>query len=161
MAVGISEDQYRKTQAGKNLDIENNGRSEKVVYGFWQCARACIFNIQVTDLVAARYRGALPEQFLMKQDLENKTKYLKHCIKMHKEFTSLFYIVVGMVGEDMRAAKKRLLFLLDKKWHQGYSDMVGFVPLWMSLAVVRLNNFPLKGHQANHLRLIWWPMWEC
>ena len=63
---------------------------------------------------------------------------------MRRDFTSLVYTVDGMAGRDSRAEVKRLATLLAEKWWREYSEMVGFLQVWMSLSVVRANTLLLR-----------------
>ena len=62
---------------------------------------------------------------------------------------SLFHLVYGVVGGDARAAEKWFACLLSKKWHRDYLEMVVFVCLWMSLAVVSSGTLLLKVQRAK------------
>ena len=104
----------------------------------------CILDILVMDLDSSKYRKDPAIVVLVKQEWQKKTKYLEHFLDIKNDFMPLLYSVYEMVGDGVMLKVKTLAFLLAKKGHQEYSEMVEFVRLWMSLAVVGSNNFLLK-----------------
>ena len=58
-------------------------------------------------------------------------------------FVHLVYLVGGMAYKEARAFEKRVASLLATKWNWRYSEMVGFVRVWMSLTVIRSNTMLL------------------
>ena len=61
----------------------------------------------------------------------------------------LVYLVDGLPGQRAKAAEKRLAALLASKWDRPYSDVMNFVRVRMSLAVVRSNTLLLRTERAK------------
>ena len=61
----------------------------------------------------------------------------------------LAYSVDGLPGKRAKAAEKRLAALLAAKWDRPYSDVMNFVRVRMSLAVVRSNTLLMRTERAK------------
>jgi hypothetical protein len=57
----------------------------------------------------------------------------------------MVYLIDGIVGREAQNAKKRLATHLASKWNRGYSQMVYYVRIWMSVAVVCANSLLIHG----------------
>jgi hypothetical protein len=101
--------------------------------------------MHITDTDARSYRKKEFEKVLLQQEKEKKDKYLQTCLEMRKDFTPMVYLVDGNVGREARNAKRRLATHLTSKWNRGYSQMVYYVRVWMSIAVVRANSLLIRG----------------
>ena len=75
-----------------------------------------------------------------------------HVLEGGKDFTALVYSVDGLACGTARAAEKRLAGLLAAKWQRNYSEMVNYIRVRMSLAIVRSNTLLLRGDRANSWR---------
>ncbi len=82
---------------------------------------------------------------LSQHEKEKKDKYLQTCLEMWKDFTPMVYLVDGIARREARNAKKRLATSLASKWNRGYSQMVYYVRVWMSIAVVCANSLLIRG----------------
>ncbi len=82
---------------------------------------------------------------LLQHKKDKKDKYLQTCLAMWKDFTPMVYLVDGIEGPEARNAKKRLATHLASKWNRGYSQMVYYVRVWMSIAVVHANRLLIPG----------------
>ena len=112
---------------GTSSYVKNDSRGDKGVHGILRCCTTCIFDIWVADLDVAKYRRAPAMVVMAKNEQQNKTKYPGICLEMRREFTALFYLLYGIIGEYVRATEKHLACLLANKWHRNYSEMVGSI----------------------------------
>ena len=56
----------------------------------------------------------------------------------------MVYSVDGIAGREARSAEKRLASALAEKWKREYLEMVFYVRVWMSLAVVKANSLLIR-----------------
>ena len=71
---------------------------------------------------------------------EKKDKYCDICLERRMDFCPLVYSVDVIPGRDDKAAEKQLAKLLSGKWNRPYSQMVHYVRVKMSVAVVCSNS---------------------
>jgi hypothetical protein len=64
---------------------------------------------------------------------------------MRKDFTPMVYSVDGIAGREARNTEKRLATHLAGKWNREYSQMVYYVRVRMTIAVVRANSLLICG----------------
>jgi hypothetical protein len=93
--------------------------------------------MRITDTDARSYWKKEFGKVLLQHKKKKKDKYLQTCLEMHKEFTHMVHTVDGISGRKAQNAKKRLATHLASKWNCGYSQMVYYVRVLMSIAVVR------------------------
>jgi hypothetical protein len=98
----------------------------------------------IKDTNARSYRKKEFGKVLL-QHKEKKDKYLQTCFEMRKDFTPMVYLVDGIVGREARNTEKRLTTHLASKWNCGYSRMVYYVRVWMSIAVVHAISLLIRG----------------
>ena len=89
------------------------------------------------------YLRMTPEKALAKAEKEKKDLYLQACLERRSTFTPTVYSADGIPGAEALAAHKRLAALLSYNLTQEYSEMCGFLPARMSLAIVRSNSLLL------------------
>ena len=80
---------------------------------------------------------------------EKERKYGEACKVQQKDFTPLCYSVDGMPGKLAKAAERRLAQMLASKWDRQYSEVVNFVRVRMSLAVVRSISLVLRTERTS------------
>ena len=112
---------------------------------FWKRQRTTIFDVRITDTSARSYRNTEPQTVIERQEKEKKDKYRDACLQRRMDFTPLVYSVEGIPGRDARGAEKNLARLLSHKWRRPYSQMVQYVRVRMSIAVVRSNSLLIRG----------------
>ena len=112
---------------------------------FWTRQRMAIFDVRITDTSARSYRNTEPQTVIERQEKEKKDKYRDACLQRRMDFTPLVYSVEGIPGRDARGAEKNLARLLSHKWRRPYSQMVQYVRVRMSIAVVRSNSLLIRG----------------
>jgi len=61
----------------------------------------------------------------------------------------MVYTVDGISGREAKHAERRLAVLLSDKWQKPYSEMVYYVRVRMSLAVVKANSLLIRGSRDN------------
>ena len=86
-----------------------------------------------------------PEKALAKGENEKKDLYLQACLDCRRTFTPMIYSAYGIPRLKALAAQKRVARLISYKLNQEYSEMCGFVPGRISLAIVRSNSLLLRG----------------
>ncbi len=64
---------------------------------------------------------------------------------MRKDFTPLVNSVNGIAGREAKNAEKRLMYHLSEKWHKPLPQMVYYVQIRMSIAVVHANSLLICG----------------
>ncbi len=89
---------------------------------------------------------------------------------MQKDFTPLVDSVDGIAGREAKNAKKHLPYHLLEKWHKPLPQMVYYVWIRMSIAVVRANSLLIRGskdQQCSHCPAIFdqhamnnWQTWS-
>ena len=119
------------------------------VLGLWEKGGICILNICITNMDAKSYHNQTLEKVLERAAKTKKDKYLQPCLDRQRSFVPLVYSVDGMACKEARAYEKRVASLLATKWNRRYSEMVGFVRGWMSLAVIQSNTMLLRGARAG------------
>ncbi len=82
---------------------------------------------------------------LEQHEKEKKDKYLQNCLEMRKDFMPMVYSVDGIPGREARNAEKRLATHGVGKWNREYSQMVYYVRVRMTIAVVRANSLLICG----------------
>jgi hypothetical protein len=55
---------------------------------------------------------------LAKHEEEKKRKYLDACLESRRQFTPLVFSVDGLMGQECKAATKRLASTLAAKWRR-------------------------------------------
>ena len=135
-------------------------RGDVAAHGFWRRATTAIFDVRITDTDAPSYRGQDPTKILARHEKEKKDKYLDACVERRRQFTPLVYSVDGLLGEEARAASKRLASLLANKWKRAYSEVCGYVLSRQALALVRATSLCLRGTRDPTDRRHR-PIWEC
>ena len=116
---------------------------------FWRGRRRAIFDVRITDTDAPSYGRRAAAKILAAAEKEKEEKYGEACKVQQKDFTPLCYSVDGMPGKLARAAERRLAQLLAAKWDRHYSDVVNFVRVRMSLAVVRSLSLVLRTERSS------------
>jgi hypothetical protein len=96
--------------------------------------------MRITDTEARSYRKKEFGKVLLQHEKEKKDKYLQTCLEMWKDFTPMVYLVDGIAGCKAWNAKKRLATHLASKYNRRYSQMVYYVRILMSIAVVCTNS---------------------
>ncbi len=94
----------------------------------------------IMDTDARSYQKKKFRKVLLQHKKEEKDKYLQTCFEMQKDFTPMVYLVDEIVGCKAWNAKKRLATHLASKWNRRYSQMVYYVRVWISIAVVCANS---------------------
>ncbi len=69
----------------------------------------------------------------------------RNCLEMRNDFTPMVYSVDGIASREAQNAKKRLAVHLAGKWNHEYSQMVFYVRVRMTIAVVRANSLLIRG----------------
>jgi hypothetical protein len=134
------------TQQQPPTDEATDGkRGDAACYGFWARQRDCIFDVRITDTDARSYRNKDYEKVIAAQEKKKKDKYLRPCQEHRKDFTPLVYSVDGIRGREARSAERRLAAELAVKWARPYSQMVHYVKVRMSIAIVRANSLLIRG----------------
>ncbi len=97
------------------------------------------------DTDARSYQKKEFGKVLSQHEKEKKDKYLQICLEMWKDFTPMVCLVDRIAGRKAWKAKKRLATHLASKWNRRYSQMVYYVRVWMSIAVVCANSLLIRG----------------
>ena len=129
-------------------------RGDISCYAFWAKQRETVFDVRITDSDAPAHRTVEVPKLLARQEKEKKSKYLKSCLEMRKDFTPLVYTVDGVAGREARSAEKRLAALLADKWKRSYSQMVYYVKVRIQLSLVRTTSLLIRGSR-NHQGHCW------
>ena len=123
----------------------DKARGDVKVHGLWERRSDCILDIRIIDTDAKSYHNQTLEKVLERAAKTKKDKYLQPCLDRQRSFVPLVYSVDRMTCKEARAYEKRVASLLATKWNRRYSEMVGFVRGWMSLAVIQSNTMLLCG----------------
>jgi hypothetical protein len=115
------------------------------VHGFWLRGHTTIFDVRITDIQSCSYRNKDYQKVLKQQEKEKKNQYLCPCLEMRKDFTPLVYLVDGIAGREAKNAEKLLAYHLLEKWHKPLLQMVYYVRIRMSIAVVCANSLLIRG----------------
>jgi hypothetical protein len=125
-------------QAGADGTVPHQElRGDIAAHGFWRRGMTTIFDVRVTDTDAPLYRGTDPQKVLHRHEKEKKDKYNALCVARCRHFTPLVFSVDDLQGTEATAASKRLASRLAAKWHQAYSEVVGYVRSRLSVALAR------------------------
>jgi hypothetical protein len=122
-------------------------RGDIAAPGYWRRGTTTIFDVRVTDTDAPSYRGTDPQKVLHRHEKEKKAKYNALCAAHRRHFTPLVFSVDGLQGTEATAASKRLASRLAAKWHQSYSEVVGYVRSSLSVALARSASQCLQADQ--------------
>jgi hypothetical protein len=106
--------------------------------------------VRITDTQSHSYSNKDYKKVLAQQEKEKKNQYLCPCLEMRKDFTPLVYSVDGITGREAKNAEKRLVYHLLKKWHKPLPQMVYYVWIRMSIAVVHANSILI--HSSRDLQ---------
>ena len=134
--------------------VPAESRADVSAHGFWKQGTTTMFDIRIVNLDAGSYLRMTPEKALAKAEKEKKDFYLQACLKHRRTFTPMVYPAERIPGAEALAGQKRLAAVLSYKLKLEYSEMCGFVPARMSLAIVRSNSLLLRGPRdkgAAHL----------
>ena len=129
--------------------IGDEARGDVSARGFHTQRQVTIFDIRVTDTDAPSYRNRTSAKVIEAAEKEKCNKYDAACRERQRDFVPLVYLVDGLPGQRAKAAEKRLAALLASKWDRPYSDVMNFVRVRMSLAVVRSNTLLLRTERAK------------
>ena len=110
---------------------------DTVVIEFWAPRRMCVFDILIFDTDAASYYGRHPQKILSQHERCKKGKYLEACLERQHHFTRLVFYVYRVMGEDTKAATKKMSTSLSKKWDREYLATCGYVRVRLYLNLVR------------------------
>ena len=104
--------------------------------------RNCIFDVRITKTSCRSNRNKNPDDVLKRHEKEKKKKdkYRDICLERRMDFCPLVYSVDGIPGRGTRAAEKYLAKMLAYKWNRPYMEMVHYVQVRMSVAVVCSNS---------------------
>ncbi len=119
-------------------------RGDVSCHGFWERGQTCIFDMHIMDTDARSYWKKEFGKVLSQHEKEKKDKYLQTCLEMWKDFTPMVYLVDRIAGHKAQNAKKRLATHLASQWNRGYSQMVYYVRVRMSIAVVCANSLLIR-----------------
>jgi len=139
--------------AGANNPDHRELRGDVSAHGFWRRGTTAIFDVRIADTDAPGYRGQDPKKILARHEKEKKDKYLDACLERRRQFTPLVYSVDGLMGDEARAASKRLASHLANKWKRAYSEVCGYVNSRQALALVRATSLCLRGARDPSSRL--------
>ena len=139
----------RAAAARAGVDSGGEQRGDVSARSFWRGRRRAIFDVRITDTDAPSYGKRAAAKILAAAEKEKEEKYGEACRAQQKDFTPLVYSVDGMPGKLARAAERRLAQLLAAKWDRHYSDVVNFVRVRMSLAVVRSLSLVLRTERTS------------
>jgi hypothetical protein len=114
-------------------------------HGFCQHGHTAIFDVHITDTQSCSYWNKDYQKVLAQQEKEKKNQYLCPCLEMQKDFTPLVYSVDGITGREAKNAEKHLAYHLSEKWHKPLPQMVHYVWIRMSIAMVHANSLLIRG----------------
>ena len=86
---------------------------------------------------------------LANHEKEKKTKCLAALHEQRKYFTPMVHSVDGIAGREAKCPEKHLAAILASKWKKEYSEMVYYVRVRMTLAVVRANSLLIRGSRVR------------
>ncbi|KAL7474033.1 hypothetical protein ACHAW6_000033 [Cyclotella cf. meneghiniana] len=107
-----------------------------LAHGFWNRGKGTVFNVCICDTDSHSYGNTSLRKIRERHAKEKKDKYETACLDCCRDFTPLVSSVDGMASNDRQMAKRRIAWLLAKKWSHTYSDMASFIRTRMSLAIV-------------------------
>ena len=111
-------------------------RGDVAAHGFWRPGTTTVFDVRITDTDCATHCKVDPIKVLRQHEAKKK-KYNELRLARRRTFTPLVFSVDGLHGPEAIAATKQLASLLAKKWNRTYSELVGYVRLSLSVALVR------------------------
>ena len=124
-----------------------------MVSHFWKRQRRTVFDARITDADCRSYRNKAPLAVLRQQEREKIRKYKDTCLERRRDFTPLCFTADGMPGREALNAMRQLGTHLAEKWELQRSQMVFYVRVRMSLALVRANSLLLRGSRDRHHRI--------
>jgi hypothetical protein len=127
--------QPRAPVNGRPAPLPPQERGDVACRGFWKRGTTAIFDVRITDTDAPSQRLKAPHRILLAHENEKKKKYLRPCLEARWQFTPLVFLVDGVMGDECKAATKRLASQLAAKWERPYSDMCSFVHSRFALAL--------------------------
>jgi len=128
-------------------------RGDVMVSHFWKRQRRTVFDTRITDADCRSYRNKAPLAVLRQQEREKIRKYKDACLERRRDFTPLCFTADGMPGREALNAMRQLGTHLAEKWELQRSQMVFYVRVRMSLALVRANSLLLRGSRDRHHRI--------
>ena len=128
-------------------------RGDVMVSHFWKRQRQTVFDTRITDADCRSYRNKAPLAVLRQQEREKIRKYKDTCLERRRDFTPLCFTADGMPGREALNAMRQLGTHLAEKWELQRSQMVFYVRVRMSLALVRANSLLLRGSRDRHHRI--------
>ena len=130
----------------KGQEIEpDESRADVSVHGFSEWGTTALFDMRIVNLDGGSYLCQTSTKALATADKEKNDKYIQTCLQRRRSFTTMVYSVDGILIKEAVAAQQRLASLLSNMMKQEYLGMCGFVRAQMSLAIVRYNEFLLRG----------------
>jgi hypothetical protein len=90
-------------------------QGDLAVHGFWTRGQTAIFDVRITDTDQPSNRNTAPTKVLLHHEKEKKDKYGALCIERRRTFTPLVFSVDGLLGNEAKAASKRLASSLAAK----------------------------------------------
>ena len=107
----------------------------------------CVLDTWVTDTDARLYGDPSSSKGLKNAKKIKKEKYLA---RQAACFVPLVYSVDTMTSKEVKSFERHILSLLAKKWDHPYSEMAGYVPRRMGIAVILHNKVLLHGSRYKY-----------
>jgi len=119
-----------------------------------------IIDIRVTNVDSKSYKNLPPEKAMERQEKEKKKKYCKPCQNQRRHFTPFVVSTDGIFGFETWAFLKRLAKLLAEEWKKPYPTGRGFINARMSIALVRVTNWCIRGSRIPASNMSTRSRWE-
>ncbi|KAL7474377.1 hypothetical protein ACHAW6_000352, partial [Cyclotella cf. meneghiniana] len=134
-ASGINTTPTTPRNANPTNTLGDEARGDVLAHSFWNRGRGTVFDVRICDTDSRSYGNTSLSKILECHAKEKKDKYETVCLERCRDFTPLVYSVSGMASKDVRMAKRRIEWILAKKWSHTYSDMASFIRTRMRLAI--------------------------
>ena len=126
------------------MEQDTADRGDVLVRGFWNRQIPCIIDIRVTDTDANSYSTRSVDKVLRGQEKDKKRKYLTKCLNARTHFTPFVVSVDGVLAPEAKAFVKRLCQRLAERWERPYSQIIQYVNVRLSLAILRATTFCIR-----------------
>ena len=133
--------------------MHDKSQADVTIRGFWNWGTSALFDMQNFNLDAVSYLLQMSVKYLETADKEKKDKYPQPCLERRHTFTPMLYSSNRIVGKYAVATPQHLTLILSNNLKREYLEMCGFIRYMMSLAVVRSNNFILRGARGKQAHI--------
>ena len=147
-ARSVGDSQLTTGAEGEGEEVQHGGandRGDVLIRGLWEPQMDGIVDVRITDTDLKSQRHLDVEKVLAKHEREKKSQYLQPCLQQRRHFTPFICSVDGILAKEASAMMKRLGRLISAKWDMPLSQVMSFIKIKLSIAILRAAHHCIRG----------------